>query len=135
MVGSAAYDGEAVHGPHTVGGYLWSVDAHSRDVRWVTPLADAVHWGPPVTEANGFLFTVDTAGFLDVVDSATGAALARLPMSLGTGTGTNPTLSWGGVTVAGGRVFASVGLGVTSAGLPSMPNGFVIAYRPLLEGS
>ena len=43
---------------------------------------------------------------------------------------TDPPLSWGGVTVARNTVFASVGVGLTSAGLPSMPNGFVIAYRP-----
>ena len=35
--------------------------------RWVTPVADGVHWGPPVTAANGVLYTVDLKGFLDVV--------------------------------------------------------------------
>jgi hypothetical protein len=57
----------------------------------------------------------------------------HLPMQVGSdeATTTNPPLSWGGVSVARHLVFASVGVGLTSAGLPSMPDGFVIAYAPL----
>jgi polyvinyl alcohol dehydrogenase (cytochrome) len=131
MVGSAAYDGAALYGPHTVGGYLWSVDANTRQTKWVTPTADGVHWGPPATVANGVVYTVDLKGFLDAYDAATGAPLLHLPMGATTGTGADPTFSWGAVTVARHRVYASVGLGLTSAGLPSMPNGFVIAYDPI----
>jgi hypothetical protein len=130
IVGSSAYDGKNLYGPHTVGGYLWNVDASSHAVNWVSPLADGIHWGPPVTHANGVLWTVDLKGFLVAVDALTGAPLLQQPMSLQSGTRENPTLSWGGVTVARNAVFASVGLGLTSAGLPSAPDGFVIAYRP-----
>jgi polyvinyl alcohol dehydrogenase (cytochrome) len=134
MVGSAAFDGAALYGPHSVGGYLWSVDASTHKTRWVTPVADAVHWGPPVTAANGVLYTVDLKGFLDAYDARTGAPLLHLPMKLGTHTQA-PTFSWGAVTVARHHVYASIGLGLTSAGLPSMPNGYVISYVPLMGGT
>ena len=131
IVGSTAYDGVNIYGPHTIGGYLWAIDAHTRDVRWVSPTADGVHWGPPVTHANGVLWTVDLKGFLDGYDARTGLLLQHLPMSVGTQTYEDPALSWGGVTVARRMVFASVGIGATSADLPSAPNGFVLAFRRL----
>lgn len=130
IVSSAAYDGTNLYGGHTIGGYLWSVDATTHQTRWVTPTADGVHWGPPVAHAGGLLYTVDLKGFLDLYDAATGAPAQHVPMTLGTETRENPTFSWGGVTVARNMVFASVGVGLSSAGLPSMPNGFVIAYVP-----
>lgn len=131
MVGSGATDGRTVFGSHTVGGYLYAVTPEAAP-RWVSPIADGIHWGPPVTLAGGLLFTVDLKGFLDVYDAATGAPVVHRPMQLtaDVATLTDPPLSWGGVTVARNTVFASVGVGLTSAGLPSMPNGFVIAYRP-----
>ena len=129
IVGSAAFDGAHVYGPHTIGGYLWSVDATTHQPSWISPTGDGVHWGPPVTYANKVLYTVDLKGFLDLYDAATGAPLEHIPMAVGSDTGRNPPFSWGGVTVARHMAYASVGVGVTSAGLPSMPNGFVIAYR------
>jgi hypothetical protein len=80
------------------------------------------------------LYTVDLRGFLDAYDARTGAPLLHLPMKLLTHTQA-PTFSWGAVTVARHRVYASVGVGLASAGLPSMPNGYVISYRPLLGGN
>jgi hypothetical protein len=74
------------------------------------------------------LWTVDLKGFLDAYDPGTGAPLQHIPMAVGSDTRENPTFSWGGVTVARNAVFASIGVGLTSAGLPSMPNGFVIAF-------
>ena len=131
IVGSAAYDGTNLYGPHTLGGYLWSVNATTGATNWVSPTADGVHWGPPVTHANGILWTVDLKGFLLAYDADTGAPLQHVPMNVGSETRENPTFSWGGVTVARNNVFASVGIGLTSAGLPSMPNGFVIAFGPV----
>jgi polyvinyl alcohol dehydrogenase (cytochrome) len=132
IVGSAAYDGTTLYGPHTVGGYLWAADATSGAARWLSPVGDGIHWGPPVTYANHILYTIDLKGFLDAYDSGTGAPLLHRPLQLGSDlyTLTNPPLSWGGVTVARHTVFASVGVGITSAGLPSMPDGFVVAFRP-----
>jgi hypothetical protein len=133
IVGSAAYDGHTIYGPHTIGGYLWALGDRTHRLKWVAPTGDGIHWGPPVTLANHVLYTVDLTGFLDAYDARTGLLLMHLPMAVSTDTATvtNPTLSWGGVTVARHLVFASVGVGLTSAGLPSLPNGFVIAYAPI----
>jgi polyvinyl alcohol dehydrogenase (cytochrome) len=133
MVGSGATDGRAVFGSHTVGGYLYAVSPDGVP-GWVTPTGDGVHWGPPVTLANGIVYTVGLDGFLDAYLASTGTPVLHRPLQLGSdvATVTNPPLSWGGVTVARGTVYVSVGVGLSSAGLPSMPNGFVIAYRPSL---
>lgn len=133
MVGSGATDGRHIYGSHTIGGYLYEIDRDGTP-GWVAPTGDGVHWGPPVTLANGILYTVGLDGFLDSYYAATGTPILHRPMQLQSdpATATNPPLSWGAVTVARGTVFASVGVGLTSAGLPSMPDGFVIAYRPSL---
>jgi polyvinyl alcohol dehydrogenase (cytochrome) len=133
VVGSAAYDGTTLYGPHTLGGYLWALGGADQQLKWLTPTADGVHWGPPVTWANHVLYTVDLTGFLDAYDAGTGLPLMHLPMALSTDTATvtRPPLSWGGVTVARNLVYASVGVGLTSGSLPSVPGGFVIAYAPL----
>ncbi|MHB8512683.1 MAG: outer membrane protein assembly factor BamB family protein [Actinomycetota bacterium] len=156
IVGSAAYDGTNLYGPHTIGGYLWSVGKNSGSLNWISPVADAVHWGPPVTLANGILYTVDLKGFLDAYDAATGAPLLHRPMELeadtisnrstnvsvgpvsvdtGPTTHVDPTFSWGGTTIARNTVYASVGVGLTSTEQPetAMPNGFVIAFRPFIN--
>jgi hypothetical protein len=130
IVGSSAYDGTNLYGPHTIGGYLWSVNGTSHTPNWLSPTLDGVHWGPPVTHANRVLYTVDLKGFLGAYDAGTGVPILQLPMSVGSETRENPTFSWGGVTVAQNTVFASIGVGLSSANLPSMPNGFVIAYEP-----
>lgn len=146
IVGSAAYDGTNLYGPHTVGGYVFSLDKNDGSVNWAQPTMDGIHWGPPLTVANGVVFTVDLAGFLDAWDAETGAPLLRRPLTLGTDTHIDSTLpgglgsvgpglplTWGGATVARNTVFASVGVGLASLEQPLalMPNGFVIAYRPL----
>lgn len=134
IVGSAAYDGSSLFVPHSPVGYLASLEKDTGAFNWVSPTADAVHWGNPVAVANGVVYTVDLKGFIDAYDAATGLPLLHRPMSLGSGTGLDPTLSWGAATVARNTVFASVGVGLSSAniGTPDMPNGFVIAYRPAL---
>jgi polyvinyl alcohol dehydrogenase (cytochrome) len=133
MVGSGATDGRTVIGSHTLGGYLYSLSPDGVP-GWVAPVADGVHWGPPVTLANGIVYTVDLKGFLDAYLALTGTPVLHRPLQLGAdvATATSPPLSWGGTTVARGTVFVSVGVGLTSAGLPSMPNGFVIAFKPSL---
>jgi len=123
IVGSTAYDGSAFYGPITPAGYLWSIDAADGLVRWVSPVADGAHWGEPVAVANGVVYTVDLKGFLDGYDAATGAPVLHRPIALGSGTGANPVLSWGGVSVARNTVY-------TAVGITGLPTGFVVAFRP-----
>ncbi|MDQ1438910.1 MAG: hypothetical protein QOK43_2539 [Acidimicrobiaceae bacterium] len=132
IVGTAAFDGTALYVPHSIAGYLAALDRDTGTPKWASPSADGVHWGNPVTSANGVVYSVDLKGFLDAYDSGTGAPLLHRPMSVGANTGAAPTFSWGGVSVAHNTVYASVGVGLTSAaaGLPAMPDGFVIAFRP-----
>src|SRR5436309_3534064 len=71
-----------------------------------------VHFGS-VSAANGVVYTTDLAGFLDAHEATTGAPLAKLPLG-------RP--SWGGVSIAGGSVFATTGT--------ETDTGYVVAYRP-----
>jgi polyvinyl alcohol dehydrogenase (cytochrome) len=120
VVGSTAFDGNAVYGPVTIPGHVWSVGLDG-GLRWVSPTLDAVHWGNPVAVANGLVYTVDLKGFLDVYDARTGVPLLQYPLALG-GTGGSPTLSWGGVSVARNTVYAAVGVS-------SLPEGWIVAFR------
>src|SRR5688500_9517836 len=122
IVGSTAHDGNSVFGPITVPGYLWSVDAQSDGAhRWVGPIMDGAHWGPPVAVANGVVYTVDFNGFLDAFDARNGTLLTRRPLALGGGSA--QSLSWAGVSIARNTVYAAVGV-------LGLADGFVVAYRP-----
>jgi plastocyanin len=121
IVGSTAYDGGAFYGPVTVPGYTWSLSASDGALRWIGPVGDGAHWGPPVAVANGVVYTVDLNGYLDAYDARTGTLLVRRPLALG---GSGPaSLSWGGVAVARNTVYAGVGLG-------SLAEGFIVAFKP-----
>ena len=120
IVGSTAHDGGSVYGPITIPGYLWSVDAAQGDHRWIGPVADGAHWGPPVAAANGVVYTVDFSGHLDAFDARNGTLLTKRPLVLGGG---GPlALSWGGVAIARNTVYAAVGV-------LGLADGFVAAYR------
>src|SRR5205823_14727092 len=118
IVGSTAYDGRSIYGPITLGGYVWSLAARDGAYRWAAPVADLLHWGPPVAVAGGVVYTVDLHGTLDAYDARTGLALAKRPL---VPDGLAP--SWGGVSVARDTVYAAVGI----AGLRE---GFIVALRP-----
>ena len=122
VVGSTAHDGSAVYGPITVPGYVWSISSEERGRhRWIGPIADGMHWGPPVASANGVIYTVDFSGYLDAFDARTGVLLAKRPLALG---GSSPvTPSWAGVSVARNTIYAAVGV-------LGLADGFVVAYRP-----
>ena len=121
IVGSTAIAGGRVYGPITTAGYLWSLDQGSGAHQWLAPVADGVHWGNPVSTANGVVYTVDFRGFLDGYDAATGVPVLHRPLLLGGPA--EPTLSWGGVSIARGTVYASIGMS-------GLPNGHVVALRP-----
>jgi outer membrane protein assembly factor BamB len=121
IVGSTAYDGQSVYGPITAPGYLWSISAADASLRWIAPVGDGAHWGPPVAVANGVVYSVDLTGYLDAYDARSGVLLTKRPLAFG---GSKPaSLAWGGVSVARNTVYASVGIG-------SLGDGFVVAFRP-----
>jgi polyvinyl alcohol dehydrogenase (cytochrome) len=122
IVGSTAYDGSALYGPVTEGGYQWSITKDTGSVRWVSPTLDGTHYANATALANGIVYSVDLKGFLDAQDARNGAPLLHFPLAAGWGTGANPVLSWGGVSVARNSVFAAVGVS-------GLENGFVVAFR------
>jgi polyvinyl alcohol dehydrogenase (cytochrome) len=122
IVGSTAFDGSNIFGPITVGGYLWSVQKADGLPRWLSPVADGAHWGNAVSSANGVIYTVDLKGFLNAYESRTGAPLLHRPMAVGA-TGTDPMISWGGVSIARNTVYVSTGT-------LNAVNGHIMAFRP-----
>jgi polyvinyl alcohol dehydrogenase (cytochrome) len=121
IVGSTAYDGEAVYGPITLAGYLWSVGRDQGTPRWVSPVADGAHWGNPVSTAGGVVYTVGLTGFLDAYDAGTGVPLLHRPLMLQSAN--DPMASWGGVAIARNTVYAAVGI-------TGLPTGYVVGFRP-----
>src|SRR5438034_2645635 len=101
----------------TVPGYLWSVDQATGNPNWVAPTADAVHWGEAVSSAAGVAYTVDTKGFLDAYDAASGVPLLHRPLEAGSGVNTVVANLGGGVAIARHTVYAPGG-------------GFIVAFRP-----
>lgn len=128
VVGTPAYDGENLYGPHTIGGYMWSLEKNAGMQRWISPFADAIHWGPPATHANGVVYSVDLKGMLVGMEASTGVQILNRPLL--PETAPDLPISWGGVSVARNTIYASIGVGLTSAGLGSVPGGYVIALKP-----
>jgi outer membrane protein assembly factor BamB len=121
ILGSTAVDGDAIYGPDTVPGYVWSLKRSDGSYRWAGPIADGLHWGPPVAYANGIVYSVDFHGFLDAFDARNGVQLLKRPLVMGGG---GPLgISWGGVSIARNTIFAAVGV-------LGLADGFVVAFRP-----
>jgi polyvinyl alcohol dehydrogenase (cytochrome) len=121
IVGSTAVDGQAIYGPDTIPGYVWSLSQAHGDLRWIGPISDGAHWGPPVAYANGVVYSVDFSGFMDAFDAQNGVLLTRRALALGGGSA--QSVSWGGVSIARNTIFAAVGV-------LGLANGFIVALRP-----
>jgi outer membrane protein assembly factor BamB len=109
---SAAVTGDAVVAVGTPGGVMTSLSQGTGTLNWASPLADGVHYGS-VTIADGVVYTVDTAGFLDAIDAATGAPLLRRPLSADSGQPAVGVTS-AGVAVARHTVFVEAGSSVVA---------------------
>lgn len=123
IVGSTAYDGTSIHGPVTVPGYIWSVGAQDGGLRWISPILDGVHWGPPVSVANGVVYSLDFRGLLWAIDAATGVPATVVPLIRSPGV-QPPAVTWGGVSIARNTVYATVGTAVAGGA------GYILAFRP-----
>jgi polyvinyl alcohol dehydrogenase (cytochrome) len=121
IVGSAAVGDQAIYGPDTIPGYLWSLSQSQGNIRWFGPISDGLHWGPPVAYANGVVYSVDFNGFLDAFDASRGVLLARHPLAVGGGS--PQSISWGGVSIARHTIYAGVGV-------LGLADGFIVAFRP-----
>jgi polyvinyl alcohol dehydrogenase (cytochrome) len=112
IIGSTAYDGKRVYGPDTIGGEQWALNATNGLPAWFSVDGGPLH-NSPTAVANGVVYTTDMTSFLTAREAATGVILAKLPLG---------APSWGGVSLAGGYVFAVTGTqGAT---------GWIVGFRP-----
>src|SRR3954451_7107892 len=110
IIGSTAYDGTRIYGPDTPAGEQWALTTAGLPA-WLSSDIGPLHYNP-TTVANGVVYTTDMSGFLTLREAATGAVLVKLPL---------PGMAYGGVSVAGGYVFANTGTQGST--------GYVVGYR------
>jgi outer membrane protein assembly factor BamB len=86
-----------VYGVSAPGGIAFGLDNTGAKV-WDDPIGDGSHYESTST-ADGVVYTLDNAGFLDVFNAATGALITRRPLAADTG---QPmvALSSAGVSIA-----------------------------------
>ena len=118
---STAFDGSAVAGVGTPGGVFFSLAPATGASRWSQPLADGVHY-ESTSSAAGVDYTVDSLGFLDAFDAATGASVLKRSVAADAGTPVAPIAS-NGIAIAGHTVF------VAAAAAPNASGGVIVAYR------
>jgi len=121
---STAVDGSTVLGESTPGGLLFGLGRNDGARTWETPVGDGAHY-QAISEADGVVYTVDTTGFFDAFDAATGLPIMRRQMSQDTSFPMG-ALTSGGIAVAYHTVYVA-GSGGPGNGLPEA--GFLVAYR------
>jgi polyvinyl alcohol dehydrogenase (cytochrome) len=118
IIGSTAYDGDRIYGTDAADGQVWGLSTDGTQA-WNSIDPGAADFAS-VAVANGVLYTVDPAGFLVARNTIDGTPLATLPLG---------SPSFGGVSVAGGRVFAAVGTGPPPGGSDGS-SGSIVAFAP-----
>lgn len=127
---SAAYDGRRLYAAAAPPGHAFALDATTGSQKWIAPILDGAHYGVPMSSANGVVVTVDVKGFLDAYDAASGRVLLHYPLSAATLLHGQPAASFGGVSIARGKVYASVGVQNTGLDPTGDLDGYVVALRP-----
>jgi polyvinyl alcohol dehydrogenase (cytochrome) len=110
IIGSTAYDGTRIYGPDTPAGEQWALTTAGAPA-WLSADGGPLHFNP-TTVANGVVYSTDMSAVLTVREASRGAILLKLPLG-------GP--AYGGVSVAGGYVFAETGTQGDS--------GYVMGYR------
>jgi outer membrane protein assembly factor BamB len=132
--GSSAFDGTSIDVVGTPGGTLFALGDAGGATNWSDPLADGVHY-ESTSAANGVIYAVDSNGFLDAFDAATGRALLKHQLSADTDAPTGGGLTSSGVSIAEGEILvaassASGDANATAGSYPGQgPGAYVIAYR------
>jgi len=126
IVGATAYDGEKVYGPSTVPGFVFAVGQEDGTPAWVGQHSP-VSYGNPTTTANGVVYTTTQRNTLNAYDAASGRQLLEAPLPPGTNAAVAFQGTVGGVAVARNTVY-------TAVGNQSMPEGFIVAFRPGATG-
>jgi outer membrane protein assembly factor BamB len=114
---STAIDANAVYGETTPPGQEVSLNRNTGGYNWVTPVADGLHF-QATSVANGVVYTVDSEGFLDAFDAATGVPLLKRSVSADAGAASAPGTSSSGVSIARNTVFVASGGTVAAYAVP-----------------
>ena len=83
---------------------------------WAAPIAGGFTYNP-VSVANGVVWTVDSAGFLDAFSASTGVPLVKRRLQDDTGVAMNETTTSSGIAIARNTLYTAA-------------TSFVLAYRP-----
>lgn len=115
---STAYDpaSRTVYADISPGTMVASFSPHDGRLHWYAPVGDAVHY-QPLAFADGVVYTVDSNGFLDAYEAATGVPLLRRSLVSDGATDAVGALASSGVVIANHTVYAAAG-------------SRLIAYRP-----
>lgn len=113
---SPAGAGTTVYTVGTPGGLMDALDQTTGTPQWVSPLLDGMHY-ESVSFADGVIYTIDSKGFLDGFDAATGAPVLHRSLSADTSEAILTPLNSAGVAIARHTVYVADG-------------GDLIAYRP-----
>lgn len=111
---SGAIDNTQIYVEGTLPGQMVALNRENGRYRWAMPIADGVHF-QSVTTANGVVYVVDSAGFLNIFDAATGVPVQKRFMSTDTGASAADQSSQG-IAIARNTVYVNSG-------------EFLIAYR------
>ncbi|MFL5887132.1 MAG: PQQ-binding-like beta-propeller repeat protein [Thermoleophilaceae bacterium] len=106
-INSSAYDGTRIYGTDAISSQVFALGRDGK-MLWNSADAGPAHFSP-VALGHGVVYSVDPAGFLTARDPASGKVLAKLPLN-------GP--DFGGVSLVGGAVYVSVGIGPPPQPLP-----------------
>lgn len=95
-----------IYGVGTPGGQMVAFSSEGA-TRWVSPVADGVHYNS-TSSANGVIYAVDTFGNFLAFDSASGLPLLRRPTAVDAGNQT-VAISSSGIAIARNLVYVAVG--------------------------
>jgi hypothetical protein len=117
---STAYANGSIFSDVSPGTLMTSIASRTGDARWLSPLADLIHY-ESVSVADGVVYTTDGLGFLDAFRADNGLPLLRRSLILDGGLDAIPPsgTASNGVSIARHTVYVEEG-------------GHVFAYRPKL---
>jgi polyvinyl alcohol dehydrogenase (cytochrome) len=119
ILASTASDGTGIYGTDTLDGQVFKLGTGGA-LRWLSLDPSTLDYSP-TSLSNGVLYSVNPLGLLVARNARTGTPLAAVPLG-------GP--SFGGVSIAGGAVYAAVGVGPLPQPLPPLDGpGSIVAFR------
>jgi outer membrane protein assembly factor BamB len=123
---SATTDGQRLVTGTAPPGDLVALDLDG-EILWRYPIGDGAHYGLPVASGGSVAYTLDIRGALHAVDMSSGLPIGVYPLVDPASPGL--PITFGGVSVASGTVFASVGFQNTGVDFLGIGDGLLIAFH------